>query len=186
MSRMRCPAMGEVFKTCASITSASASPIEYTSRTRPWRIWRKIELTVVARGLICASMPKVPIIGTIVGSLIRAIAILQPMDLARTAASMFVLSSSVIAKTASARPIPASINSVLSKPSPFSTIVRSNASAASSATERLRSITLMRIRRSSCSRAWATRCPTFPPPTMTMRSCFAVGLPKISVVRRRS
>ena len=78
-------------------------------------------------------MPNGCISGTKVGSFIKTTAILHPCALARTAANILVLSSSVIAKTVSALDTFASDRIFTSNPSPFNTIVLSRFSAAASA-----------------------------------------------------
>ena len=110
----------------------------------------------------------------------------QPTCLARTAASMLVLSSSVTQRIAPARPAPASSRRSPSSPSPLRTMVRSSRSAARSAMGRLISMTLTRTRSSRASSASATARPTLPPPTITTRSVRRFTLPKISTVRPAS
>ena len=95
------PDIEEEDKTCASIISASPSPIEYTLRTLPCLMCLRIDDTVVALGLTNAVIQSGSINLAISGSLIKLIVIGQPKALACVDTNKLVLSSSVTDNIAS-------------------------------------------------------------------------------------
>ena len=122
--------------------------------------------------------------GTSVGSLISAMAIGQPSALARTAASMLVLSSSVtqsdrvgafdprLAQQRGVQPVAMQHDGALQR-------LGGVLGLAAAALDHL----ARGFVPAASSSARATARPTLPPPRMTTRSCFLTDLPKISSVR---